>query len=79
MNADSGAISVEMENSTLFCIGTLRGIRTAAIATIDGSPFRWEAGDYDPHGLVVAEAKNKMILTGLKVAKKLINETKLSR
>ena len=79
MNADSGAISVEMENATLFSIGTLRGIRTAAIATVDGSPFRWEAGDYDPHGLVVAEAKNKMMLTGLKVAKKLINETKQSR
>lgn len=34
-----------MENSTLFCIGTLRGIRTAAIATIDESPLSLDDGD----------------------------------
>lgn len=62
-----------MENSTLFCIGTLRGIRTASIATVDGSPLRWDDGDYDPHGFAVSEGKTKMILTGLKVAKNFIN------
>ena len=69
-----------MENATLFCIGSVRGIRTGAIAVIDGSPFNWEKGDYDPLGTIVSEGKNKMILTGLKVAKKIFlesqNETK---
>jgi hypothetical protein len=58
-----------MENSTLFVIGTLRKIRTAAIGCVDGCPFLWEDGDYDPHGNTVKEGKNRMILTGLKVAK----------
>lgn len=69
VNADAGAISVEMENATLFCVGSVRGIRTGAIGTIDGSPFNWDKGDYDPHGSTVAEGKKKMILAGLKVAK----------
>lgn len=75
MNADAGALSVEMENATLFCIGSVRGIRTGAIAVIDGSPFNWEKGDYDPMGTKVSEGKNKMILTGLKVAKKIFTES----
>lgn len=74
VNADAGALSVEMENASLFCIGSVRGIRTAAIATIDGSPFKWEEGDYDPHGTIVAEGKKRMILTGLKVAKMVVEE-----
>jgi uridine phosphorylase len=61
VNADAGALSVEMENATLFCIGSVRGIRTGAIATIDGSPFNWDDGDYDPHGTIVAEGKIRMI------------------
>jgi len=39
VNADAGALSVEMENATLFCVATIRGIRAAAICSIDGSPF----------------------------------------
>jgi len=74
VNADAGALSVEMENASLFCIGSVRGIRTAAIATIDGSPFKWEEGDYDPHGTIVAEGKKRMILTGLKVAMMVVEE-----
>lgn len=69
LNADSGALSVEMENSTLFVVGTLRKIRTAAISCVDGCPFLWDEGEYDPHGIVVKEGKQKMILTGLKVGK----------
>lgn len=64
-----------MENATLFCIGSLRGIRTGAIAVIDGSPFNWDKGDYDPMGVLVSEGKKKMILTGLKVAKKISIES----
>jgi hypothetical protein len=75
INADAGALSVEMENASLFCIGSVRGIRTAAIATIDGSPFKWDEGDYDPHGQTVADGKKRMILTGLKVAKMVVMDT----
>jgi len=33
LNADAGALMVEMEIAALFIIGSMRGIRTAAIAT----------------------------------------------
>lgn len=75
VNADAGCLSVEMENATLFAVGAVRGIRTGAIGTIDGSPFLWEEGDYDPHGETVKKGKERMILTGLKVAKKVALET----
>lgn len=75
VNADAGAIAVEMENATLFCIGTVRGIRTAAIATVDGSPFKWDDGDYDPHGSAVADGKINMIKTGLRVGMKIARQT----
>lgn len=65
VNADAGCLSVEMENATLFCTATVRGIRAAAIGTIDGSPFLWDEGDYDPHGEIVKKGKERMILTGL--------------
>jgi uridine phosphorylase len=39
VNADTGALLVEMEVAALFIIGTMRGIRTAAIATADGNVF----------------------------------------
>ena len=74
VNADAGALSVEMENATLFCVGSVRGIRTGAIATIDGSPFNWDKGDYDPTGKTVSEGKIRMITTGLKVAKQIVAE-----
>ena len=58
-NADTGVLFVEMEVAALFVIGTMRGIRTAAIATADGNVFNH--GDYDPHGQAVAEGKLKML------------------
>lgn len=64
-----------MENATLFCVGTVRGIRTAAIGTVDGSPFKWGDGDYDPHGKIVADGKSNMIEVGLEVAAKVMKET----
>jgi len=76
VNADAGALTVEMENATLFCVGSVRGIRTGAIATVDGSPFNWEDGDYDPHGKTVAEGKIRMIKTGLKVGRQIVAEDK---
>jgi len=59
VNADTGALMVEMEVAALFIIGTMRGVRTAAIATADGNVFN--QGDYDPHGKIVAEGKKKML------------------
>lgn len=65
--ADAGALMIEMEVATLFTVGKMRGIRTAAIATADGNLFN--KGDYDPHGKVVAASKLKMLKIGLTVAK----------
>lgn len=67
LNADAGAQFVEMEVATLFTVGMMRGIRTAAIATVDGNLFN--KGDYDPHGKVVAEGKENMLKIGLNIAK----------
>jgi len=67
VNADTGALMVEMEVAALFIVGTMRGVRTAAIATADGNVFN--QGDYDPHGTIVAEGKKKMMRVGLNVAK----------
>lgn len=75
VNADAGALSVEMENATLFCVATIRGIRAASICTIDGSPFQWEEGNYDPLGKAVSEGKNQMIKVGLTVGAKVSKET----
>lgn len=65
MNADAGCIAVEMENSALFTIATVRGIRAGACAVVDGSPFKWESGDYDPHGTKVNDGKKRMFEAGL--------------
>lgn len=73
-NADTGALMVEMEVAALFIIGSMRGIRTAALATADGNVFN--QGDYDPHGKIVAEGKIKMLKCGLNVAKKAAIEDK---
>ncbi|KAF4732576.1 hypothetical protein FOZ63_024347 [Perkinsus olseni] len=48
--AAAGAIGAEMENSALFNVASIRGIRAAAICTVDGCPLKWDEGDYDPHG-----------------------------
>ena len=54
-------LTCEMENSCLFTLGTLRGIRTAAIGTIDGCPFLHETEGWDPYGTIVTDGKNKML------------------
>ncbi len=43
-----GALAVEMECSPLFILGSLHKIKTAAVLGLDGSPLKWEQGDYDP-------------------------------
>ncbi|EER05337.1 uridine phosphorylase, putative [Perkinsus marinus ATCC 50983] len=69
-NATAGALAIEMENSPLFTIASLRSIRAAAIGTVDGSPLRWDQGDYDPHGEVCRKGKESMYVIGLSVAKR---------
>ena len=64
-NADAGCLGVEMENSTLFTIAAVRGIRAGSCAVVDGSPFNWEGGDYDPHGTKVNQGKKLMFQAGL--------------
>lgn len=46
-----------MEMASLFCIASLRRIRAAALAVVDGSPLKWDEGEYDPHGEAVKNAK----------------------
>ncbi len=63
--ANAGAIAVEMENSTLFTIASLRGIRAASCAVVDGSPLKWDEKNYDPHGGKVHGGKDAMFTIGL--------------
>lgn len=72
VNADCGAVMVEMEVAALFMVGQCRGVRCAALATADGNVF--EQGNYDPHGEIVAQGKINMMKTGLKVAAQLAYE-----
>ena len=51
-----------MESATLFTIGTVRGVRTAAVCTVvSGVFFPEDKNDYDAHGPDVDEGKSKMI------------------
>lgn len=43
-----GAIAVEMECSTLFTLGFVHNIKTAAIVVLDGNPLQHKEGVYDP-------------------------------
>ncbi|KAF4658763.1 hypothetical protein FOL47_007855, partial [Perkinsus chesapeaki] len=70
-NATAGALSIEMENAPLFAVASVRSIRAAAIGTVDGSPLRWDEGDYDPHGDACKKGKELMFTVGLAVAKQL--------
>lgn len=61
----AGVPGVEMECSALFVIASLRGIRSGAIATVDGNPLKWEEGNYDPYGEKVTQGKERMLKIGL--------------
>lgn len=61
----AGVPGVEMECSALFVIASLRGIRSGAIATVDGNPLKWDEGNYDPYGVKVTEGKERMLTIGL--------------
>ncbi|WP_139488530.1 nucleoside phosphorylase [Brevibacillus dissolubilis] len=52
----SGVLAVEMENSALFVIAMLRGIKAGAIMAIDGFADADLAQEYDPHNDAVKQA-----------------------
>jgi uridine phosphorylase len=57
----AGALAVEMECSTLFVIGALRGVRTGAVVVCDGNPLKWDEGAYDPTGKAMRESMDTAI------------------
>ena len=63
-----------MENATLFCTGSLRGVRTASVCSVDGSPFKWAIDGYDPRGEVVSNCKTNMLTACLRTCAKIANE-----
>ena len=69
--AASGALVVEMETSCLLTIASIRGIHAGGMAAVDGSPFEWGEGNYDPTGTRVSKAKEHMFRVGLDTAAKL--------
>lgn len=60
-HAKANAEIVEMEIATLFVIAKIRKVRAGAVCCVDGSPFRWEAGDYDPTGTAATTGKKSML------------------
>lgn len=60
----AGVVAVEMENSALFVISSLKGIKAGAILAIDGFADAELREEYNPHNEVVGKAVN----AGMKVA-----------
>lgn len=52
---------VEMEVSALFVVAKVRGVKAGAICVVDGSPFAWDSGDYDPSGTKTTGGKKEML------------------
>jgi uridine phosphorylase len=71
--AAAGAISIEMECSALFIVGTLRRVRTGAIVAIDGDARAAASGDHDPHGDVVRKAVDREIRIALEAVVLLVS------
>lgn len=60
----AGVAAVEMENSALFVISSLKGVKAGAILAIDGFADAELREEYNPHNEVVGRAVN----AGMKVA-----------
>ncbi|MGE0526209.1 MAG: nucleoside phosphorylase [Bdellovibrionales bacterium] len=60
-----GVLAVEMECSTLFVIGLLRGVRTGALLVLDGNPLKWSEGQYDPDPNRLRDSLEKCIEAAL--------------
>jgi uridine phosphorylase len=61
----AGVLAVEMETATLFIVGALRGMTTASVLVIDGSPLKWEQGQYAPTSALVDSAMTAAIAAAL--------------
>eukprot|EP00382_Lankesteria_abbotti_P000219 CAMPEP_0113847798 /NCGR_PEP_ID=MMETSP0372-20130328/2087_1 /TAXON_ID=340204 /ORGANISM="Lankesteria abbotti" /LENGTH=215 /DNA_ID=CAMNT_0000817141 /DNA_START=145 /DNA_END=792 /DNA_ORIENTATION=- /assembly_acc=CAM_ASM_000359 len=70
----AGVEVCEMEAAALFTICRVRGVRAGAICAVDGAPLKWEKGDYDPHGDVVAKGKSNMLRVAIASAVKLTQD-----
>eukprot|EP01053_Blabericola_migrator_P000689 Blabericola_migrator_1__688@NODE_116_length_13817_cov_119_091491_g104_i0_p7_GENE_NODE_116_length_13817_cov_119_091491_g104_i0NODE_116_length_13817_cov_119_091491_g104_i0_p7_ORF_typecomplete_len249_score42_77PNP_UDP_1/PF01048_20/2_6e33_NODE_116_length_13817_cov_119_091491_g104_i075548300 len=71
---DIGVDVVEMEASALFCLCRQQQVRAGCILAVDGSPFGWKDGDYDPSGEAMAQGKEKMGIIAVTAAAKLASE-----
>jgi uridine phosphorylase len=60
----AGVVAVEMENSALFVISSLKGVKAGAILAIDGFADAELREEYNPHNNIVAKAVD----VGMKVA-----------
>lgn len=60
----AGVVAVEMENSALFVISSLKGVKAGAILAIDGFADAELREEYNPHNDIVAKAVD----VGMKVA-----------
>jgi uridine phosphorylase len=60
----AGVVAVEMENSALFVIASLKGVQAGAILAIDGYADADLRGEYNPHNDLVSHA----VETEMKIA-----------
>ncbi len=67
--SESGVHAVEMECSTLFVIGSLRGVKTGGMLVLDGSPLKWDEGVYNPDPEGLKASMNLCLKSALEVLK----------
>jgi uridine phosphorylase len=66
-HAAAGALGVEMECGALFILGSLRGVRTGGVLTVDGHPLRRtdDMAEYHPRANAVQTGVDCMISVAL--------------
>lgn len=69
----AGVLAVEMENSALFVVASLRGVKAGSIMAIDGYADADLAEVYNPHTDLVAKAIDQEIMIALNAIVKLGN------
>lgn len=72
--AKAGALAVEMECATIFCVAALRGAKAGAILAIDGDARQATVGEYNPHREVVHRAIEREIEVALEAIVQLSSE-----
>ncbi|CBZ54887.1 hypothetical protein NCLIV_053130 [Neospora caninum Liverpool] len=66
--------TIDMETGGIFGLCQARGIQSGAILAVDGSPLKWDDGDYDATGATTLAGKQKMIKIVLKACANLRRE-----